>query len=74
MKTAATATERMPKKIIAASQKPAISAGIISRKRAIAKNEQLRSAPERSAETGAGASEWASGSQVWKGARPVFVP
>ena len=74
MKTAATARERMPKVSIAVSQKPAIPSGMMSRKRTIAKNEQLRSAPERSAETGAGASEWASGSQVWKGARPVFVP
>ena len=74
MKTAATARERSPSAIIAVSQNPVTSSGMIVRKRAMAKKEQLRSAPERSAETGAGASEWASGSQVWKGARPVLVP
>ena len=35
---------------------------------------QLSSAPESSAETTDGASLWASGSQVWSGASPIFVP
>jgi hypothetical protein len=74
MKTAPTATERIPSESIARSQNGAAASGIISRKRTIAKNEQLSSAPERSADTGAGASEWASGSHVWNGASPIFVP
>ena len=32
------------------------------------------STPESNAETGLGASEWASGSQVCMGNRPAFVP
>ena len=40
----------------------------------MARKEQFSSAPERNAETGPGASEWASGSHVWNGARPIFVP
>ena len=74
MNTAPTATEKSPSASMERSQNGAAASGIISRKRTIAKKEQLRSAPERSAETGAGASECASGSHVWNGASPVFVP
>ncbi len=30
--------------------------------------------PDIRAEIGAGACEWASGSQLWKGTRPAFAP
>ena len=38
------------------------------------KSAHLMSAPESSAETGVGAWLWASGSHMWTGARPAFVP
>ena len=31
-------------------------------------------APDSNADTGVGASEWASGSQVWTGKKPTLVP
>jgi len=42
--------------------------------RMMPKSAHLMSAPESSAETGVGAWLWASGSHMWTGARPAFVP
>ena len=47
---------------------------MISWTRSRPRNVEFKRAPESRAETGEGASEWASGSQAWSGATPIFVP
>jgi len=46
----------------------------ISCTRSRPRKAEFNSAPESSAETGEGASEWASGSHAWIGAMPIFCP
>ena len=74
MKNAATIRERKPRAISRLLQNGFSSSGVIWQKRIIPRNEQFRSDPESRAEIVPGASLCAAGYQVWKGARPIFVP
>ena len=74
MKNAATTSERIPSAVSSSLQNGRTPSGAIWQKRITARNEQFSSEPESRAETVAGASLCASGSQVWNGASPVLVP
>lgn len=74
MKNAATARERRPSATSSPLQNGFSISGVIVQKRMIPRKEQFSREPERSAETVPGASLCASGSYVWNGASPIFVP
>ena len=75
MNAAATNIETRPKPASRLPLKaPSPAAAQIAWARRMPRNAQLSSAPDSSAETGDGASLWASGNHVCMGAKPIFVP